>query len=79
MIVLTYVDDFIILGLSMKYIDVLVNSIRSGSENFVFTDKGYINKFLGIEITQIDDKRFNISQPFLIGIITYFINIDTDD
>ena len=43
------------------------------------TNEGDINKLLGIEITQLDDKRFNISQPFMIDIITYFLNIDTND
>ena len=35
--------------------------MKNGNENFVLTDEGDINKFLGIEITQIDDKRFKIS------------------
>ena len=63
----------------MKDIDGFVESMRSGSENFVLTDEGYINKLLGIEITQLDDKIFNISQPFLIDIIKSYLNIDTND
>ena len=34
---------------------------------------------MGIEITQLDDKIFNISQPFLIDRIKYFLNIYTND
>ena len=45
----------------MKDIDDFVDSMKSGSENFVVTDEGDINKYLGIEITQLDDKRFKIS------------------
>ena len=78
MIVLTYVDDCIIVGPSMADIDYFVASMNYGSENFVLTDKGDINKFLGIEITQLDDKRFKISQPFLINRILSFLNIDTN-
>ena len=43
------------------------------------TDEGDINKFLGIEITQLDDKRFKISQPFLTDRIIAFLKIDAND
>ena len=52
--------------------------MKTGKENFVTTDEGNINKFLGIEITQFDDKRFKVSQPFLIDRIISFLNIDTN-
>ena len=61
MIILTYVDDCIMAGPSMKNINAFVRSMKNGDENFVLTDEGDINKFLGIEITQLDDKRFRIS------------------
>ena len=63
----------------MKDIDGFVKSNRSGSENFVLANEGDINKFLGIEVSQLDDNIFNISQPFLIEIITSYININTND
>ena len=78
MIILTYVDDYIIVGPSMKDIDGFVDSMNSGSENFVLANKGDINKLLSIEITQRDDKRFNISQPFLTDRIISYLNIDTN-
>ena len=78
MIILTYVDDCIIVGPSMKDINGFVESMKSGSENFVLTNEGDINKFLGIEIIQLDDKRFNISQPFLIDrIISFSVSTQT--
>ena len=79
MIILTYVDDCIIVGPSMKEIDGFVASMKYGSENFVLTDEGDINKFLGIEITQLNEKTFKISQPFLIDRIISFLNIDTNN
>ena len=80
MIVLTYVDDCIIVGPSMKNIDAFVKSMKEGSENFILTDEGDIDKFLGIEITQLEDgKRFKIAQPHLINRIISFLNIDTND
>ena len=42
----------------MDRIDSFAESMKTGKENFVLTDEGDINKFLRIEITQLDDKRF---------------------
>ena len=79
MIILTYVDNYIIIGPSMDRIDSFVESMKQEKEKFLLTDEGDINKFLGIEITQLDDKRFKVSQPFLIDQIVSFLNIDTND
>ena len=79
MIILKYIDDCIIVGPSMSNIDAFVASMKSGSEKFVLTDEGDINKFLGIEITHIDNKRFKISQPFLIERIISLLNLDVND
>ena len=78
-IILTYVDDCIIVGPSMDRIDSFINSMKTGKEKFLLIDKGDINKFLGIEITQLDDKRFKVSQTFLIDRIVRFLNINTND
>ena len=53
MIVITYVYDYIIVGPSMVYIDTFVQSMKNGSEKFVWIDEGDINKFLDIEMTHI--------------------------
>ena len=79
MIVLTYVDDCIIAGPSIVDIDALVKSTKNGPVKFVLRDKGDINKSLGIEITHIYEKRFKVSQPFLIDSIIYLLNIDIND
>ena len=63
----------------MKNIETFVRSMKNGDENFVLTDKGDINKFLGIEITQLDDKRFRILQPFLTDRIISYLNIDPNN
>ena len=42
----------------MKDIDAFIESMQNGTENFILTDEGDIDKLLGIEITQIDDKQF---------------------
>ena len=53
--------------------------MKNGCENFILTDKGDINKFLGIEINQLDGNIFNISQPFLIDRIISFLYINTNN
>ena len=67
MMILNYMDDFIIAGMSMKDIDSFVYSMQYGSEKFILTDEGDVNKFLGIEITHNEDSSFELSQPFLIN------------
>ena len=63
----------------MKDINVFVDSMKSGSEKFVLINEGDINKFLGIEINQLDDKIFKFYQHFLIDRITYFLIISTNE
>ena len=53
--------------------------MKNGCKNFVLTNEGYIKKFPGIEITQLDENIFKISHLFLIKIIIYFLNIDTNN
>ena len=48
MIVLTYVDDCIIVGPSMQKVDAFLKSMEVGPENFTLNDEGDIDKFLGI-------------------------------
>ena len=55
----------------MVDINAFVQSIKNGPEKFVLTDKGYI--------THIYQKRFKVSQPFLIDRIITLLNIDTNN
>ena len=63
----------------MTQIDSFAKSMQTGRDNFVLTDEGNIDKFLGIEITQIDAKRFKVTQPFLTDQIISFLGIDIND
>jgi hypothetical protein len=65
-IVLTYVDNCIIVGDSMHQIDALIQLLHGGVEHFVLQDKGSIDKYLGVNIKQIDANTFELVQPFLI-------------
>jgi len=65
-IVLTYVDNCIIIGDTHDRIDLLIQSLHEGEENFVLNDKESIDKYLGVEIKQQDASSFELTQPFLI-------------
>ena len=75
-IVLTYVDDCIIVGDSAERIEALITSLHGGTENFILQDEGLIDKYLGVSISQLDDKSFDPTQPFLVKRITAFLGID---
>ena len=75
-IVVTYVDDCIILGTSMAIVDSVIESLRDGKEDFELTDEGSIDKYLGVMIKDIDENRFEMSQPFLIKRILDFLSLD---
>ena len=57
----------------MENINRFVNSMNNGYKTFVLTNEGDNNKLLGIEITQLDDKRFKISQSYLTDQIILFL------
>jgi hypothetical protein len=65
-IVLTYVDDCIILGKTMANVDAVIASLHVGDENFQLIDQGSIDKYLGLMIQDIDSTTFEMSQPYLI-------------
>jgi hypothetical protein len=75
MVLLTYVNDWIIISPSHDSINRLISSMQSGPENFKLTDKGGVNNFLGVEITRLDDNSFELSQPFLINWILNFLGL----
>ena len=77
MIVLTYVDDCILLSPSKETIDNFILSLKDGPENFAFTDDGSLERYLGVEITRLpDDSGFTLTQPHLIERILQAAEID---
>ncbi len=65
-----------IVGKDMGEIDDFVLSMQHGSENFVLTDEGSIDKFLGIEIKRLGRQEFEISQPFLVDQILSLLQLE---
>ena len=77
-IVLVYVDDCIIIAKDKLSIDKFINSLTHGPEQFVFTDEGSLDKYLGVNIERLDDDSgFTLTQPHLISRILEAANIDT--
>jgi hypothetical protein len=79
MIIITYVDDCIIVSDSMKDINTFVKSMKDGPEGYVLTDEGDTNKFLGIEIKEITTNKFELSQPFLIEQIVNLLGLGQNE
>jgi hypothetical protein len=75
-IVLTYVDDCIIFADLMICIEQLITSLHDGMENFILQDEGLIDKYLGVNIKQLNNLSFHLTQPFLIERVSAFLGID---
>ena len=75
-IILTYVDDCIILGKDMAIVDAVISSLKEGHEEFQLVDQGSIDKYLGLLICDIDANTFKMIQPFLIRCIIEFLSLD---
>jgi Reverse transcriptase (RNA-dependent DNA polymerase). len=66
LIVLVYVDDCIIIGKTNLDIKKFVDLLKSGEENFDFTEEGSLEQYLGVDIKKISSNSFEMRQPFLI-------------
>jgi hypothetical protein len=75
-IVLTYVDNCIIIGKNMKIVDLVISLLKCRRENFDLVNQGSIDKYLGLLIWDIDLSTFKMSQPFLIQHILDFLSLD---
>ena len=67
-IILVYVDDCIIIskkgsGVAKR----LIKSLLDGNEHFQLTDEGNLDRYLGVEITKLKDRRVELTQPHLIN------------
>ena len=78
-IVLTYVDDCLILATTNEVIDKLVKSLKDGKENFDFTDDGDIKYYLGVEFNRSPNGTIELKQEFLIERIIKALNFDSNE
>ena len=65
-IFLVYVDDCIIFSKDKSVIDDLIHSLMNGPENYVLTDEGEINTYLGVDIDKSKKGSIELRQPYLI-------------
>ena len=77
-VLLQYVDDLLIVGINDEIIAQFKKDLAKGDENFVFTDGGDLDMYLGVQVTKRKDGKLELTQPFLIDkIINTIIGKDT--
>ena len=77
MITLVYVDYYILISKDDLAIQNFIDSLKTGTKYFVFTEEETMNQYLGIDISPLKDKKgFTSSQPFLIERIIQALNFD---
>ncbi len=77
LIVLVYVDDCILLSSNQDSVKDFIKSLEQGPEQFIFTDKGTLQRYLGVEIERSPDGQgVSMTQPFLIQCILDAGDID---
>ena len=76
MIILTFVDDCILISKDGAVIKEFIHSLNNGPENFDFTDEGTLSAYLGVDISRLPDGGFTLSQPFLIDRIITLLQFD---
>ena len=77
MITLVYVDDCILISKEALIIQKFISSLKAGTEDFVFTEEGTMNLYLGVDISPLPDKKgFTLSQTFFIDRVIQALNFD---
>ncbi len=59
-------------------IDYLTHLLRNVKKKYILTKEGTLNKFLGINITPLDNDRFELSQLFLIERIVKLLEFECE-
>jgi histone deacetylase 1/2 len=75
-IILVYCDDCIIFSKKKSVIEQIIKSLKEGPEQYVLTDEGDVNKYLGVEITDHKNGTYELSQPYLIERLLSVVKID---
>ena len=76
-IVLVFVDDCLIFSKDKSVIDGFIYSLQHGEENYILTDEGEIEKYLGVEIIKSKDGTMELRQPFLIDRCLEAMQVDS--
>eukprot|EP00957_Ditylum_brightwellii_P063138 4792129-Ditylum_brightwellii.AAC.2 len=68
-VVLTYIDDVLIIGTAKQSISGFIKSLKECDENFEFNEEGTAENYLGAMIRRSgknNDRSFELCQPYLI-------------
>jgi len=75
-VILVYVDDMIALLKDKKTLEKLVASLKE--KDFILTDEGSLDKYLGVDVKKKKDGGLELVQPFLIERILTLLGIKDD-
>ena len=65
-VLLQYVDDLLIVGINDEIVANFKKILAEGKENFIFTDGGPLESYLGVEVSKNNNGSFELKQSFLI-------------
>ena len=74
-ILLVYVDDCILMGITDAVIDEAVRVLRLSKQNFTIEDKGAFSNFFRVRIDCSNDGTITLTQPQLIDSIIEDLNM----
>ena len=57
-VILTYVDDCLIVSHKQKKTTSLIKSLNNGNKNYALGDEGYVSNYLGVNIKNNSDGNF---------------------
>jgi hypothetical protein len=87
-ILLTYVDDCIVLSKKAETVDEIVDSLKTGTDardpgrkfkyKYTLTNDGSIKNYLGVEVVKNNDNSIQLKQKFLIERIIDAVNLNKD-
>jgi len=75
-IILLYVDDMIALARNKEVLETLVVNLQK--RNYILTDEGSLDKYLGVDVKYKDKGQIELVQPFLIQRIIDLLGLEKD-
>ena len=75
-VILTYVDDCVMISHKQETIALLIESPKNGPENYVLTDERDISNYLGVNIKENSDWTFKLSQSHLVEKIINHVGLE---
>ena len=75
-VILAYVDDMIALSKDKEVLNKLVANLKE--KEFILTDEGSLEKYLGVDVKKKKDGSLELVQPFLIERILALLGMNED-